>query len=218
MSARIISLVVMLSLALICSACKKKAPEPSSAPPPPAPSTTEPAHPTASTSLPSSDPALLAELGEPSEVAGYLIRPPKGYARTTPPKGLPGTILVAYKGNPRADGTSPMVQVMVATPSPGEAPSDLDGLLNGMLQGVKNLHQNWTQTTPGRVNINGMTFLRTTWSGTESAIGKGWKMHGIMYVAFDGPGFISMMTQDMEPHHEQPIKLADAALRSFRKK
>jgi hypothetical protein len=162
------------------------------------------------------DGAFIGELGDAAEINGYFVRPPKGYQETTPAGGPPGTKLVAWSGTPRSDGTAPMFQVMVGAPPAGERLPGLDELLTKMLDGVKRRRQNWSQSAPERGTINGLTFLRTRWSGTEP--NQGWKMHGVMYVAIDGGSFIQLHTQDVEPHHEQALKRSEAAANTFKKK
>jgi hypothetical protein len=162
------------------------------------------------------DDALLGELAEAKEVNGYLVRPPKGYPKTYPAGGPPGAKLVLWGGTRRPDGTAPMFQVMVGSPPARERLPDLDEFLNTMLDGVKQRRQNWSQSTPERGTVNSLTFLRTRWSGTET--NKGWKLHGVMYVAIDGKTFIQLHCQDVEPHHEQALKIGEAAALTFKKK
>jgi hypothetical protein len=46
----------------------------------------------------------------------------------------------------------------------------------------------------------------------------GWKMHGFMFVAFDGHTVIQIQCQDVEPNHVEALKLGESAASSFRKK
>jgi hypothetical protein len=196
------SLFLVLGLVVVVIGCKQKATPTSEA----------------ETPLPDwkPDSALLDKLAEETELEGYLVRPPKGYAKTTPPGGPPGAKFTAWSGVARPDGTSPMFMIMVGSPPPKERLPSLNGFLTLMIDPVKQRHQNWSQTASERGTLNGLTFLRTRWSGTEP--GKGWKMHGIMYVAIDGRNFIQLASQDLEPHHEQALKLGETAVQTFRKK
>jgi hypothetical protein len=124
--------------------------------------------------------------------------------------------MVAWGGSVRPDGTAPMFQLVLVSPPPGQRPPGVDQFLTSMLDGVRRRRQNWSQSPPEWGTINGLAFLRIRWSGTEPS--KGWKMHGVMYAAFDGRAFIQLHTQDIEPHHEQALKIGEAATLTFRKK
>jgi hypothetical protein len=109
-----------------------------------------------------------------------------------------------------------MFQVMVGSPPAGSALPGVDEYLEVMLDGVKRRRRDWSQSTPERGTVNGLTFLRTRWSGTDPASGR--KLHGVMYVAVDGRWYISLHTQDVEPHHGQALKIGEAAAQTFVKK
>jgi hypothetical protein len=162
-----------------------------------------------------------AVLGEASEMAGYLVHAPKGYSVVTPPPnaGPPRAKFFFWGGTKRPDGTAPMFGVMVGTPPPKEQlPASLDEFLTIMLQSVKQQRsaKTWTQSPFEQQKIGDLTFHGTRWSGTD--LKNGWKMHGIMYVAIDGRTFIQIMSQDVEPHHEEALKLSETAAQTFKKK
>jgi hypothetical protein len=62
-----------------------------------------------------------------------------------------------------------------------------------------------------------VTFLRSRWSGAD-ANNANQKMHGAIYVAIDGKTYIQIMTQDVEPHHEEALEIGEAAILTFKKK
>jgi hypothetical protein len=163
------------------------------------------------------DKELLAQLAPYGNVGGYQVRPPRKYDRVVPPPAPPGGQLFAWAGAKRADNTAPMFMVTMLAPPPEVAQkTTLEQFLDSMLGGIKRRRKDWKQTAVERGQINGLTFLRVRWSGTEAA--KGWKMHGFMYVARDGPNFIQIASQDVEPNHAEALKLAEAAALTFRKK
>jgi hypothetical protein len=161
------------------------------------------------------DKALLTKLAPYTTVAGYQVRPPKGYDAIEPPPAPPGGKYFGWAGARRADKSSPSLTVAVATPPPEVATkATLEQFLDSMLNGVKIRRTNWKQTAVERGQVNGRTFLRARWSGTI----KDWKMHGFMYVTRDGDTFIAVSSQDVEPHHTEALKLAEAAALTFKKK
>jgi hypothetical protein len=72
------------------------------------------------------------------------------------------------------------------------------------------------ETSPERGQINGLTFMRVYWSGTDAD--KQRKRHGAMYAGKDGSTLIFISSQDVEPHHERALKLAETAALTFKKK
>ena len=86
-----------------------------------------------------------------------------------------------------------------------------------MLESVQKRHARaWTQSAFEDEKIGDLTFKRTRWSGT--ALQSGWKMHGIMYVAFDGKTMIQIFSQDVDPHHVEALKLSEKSAQTFRRK
>jgi hypothetical protein len=161
------------------------------------------------------DETLLGELGDAIEINGYLLRPPRGYQETTS-KDVPTWVkMVAWRGTTRSDGTAPAFAVAVGVPPAGERVPDLDELLTVSLDAVKRRKENWSESTPDEGTINGLVFLRARWSGTVPDTDR--KLHGAIYVALDGRTVIQLGTQDAEPHHEQELKLWEAAARTFKK-
>jgi hypothetical protein len=159
---------------------------------------------------------LLEQLGPLTDVEGYQVRPPKAYSFSRPP-GPPGFTGYAWAGALRGDKTAPQLLIGVVPVPPAEAKAQSpERFLEKMLEGVKRRRTNWTQTPPERGQVNGLTFVRARWSGTESA--KGWKMHGFMYATQDGATFLQLSSQDVEPHHEHALKIAETAVLTFKKK
>lgn len=162
------------------------------------------------------DAELLSKLADPAELTdSYSLRPPKDYEKVMPGGTPRGMIMMAWVGKPRDDGTSAMVQVMIVEPPAGEKSKTPEEMLDAMLGGVKRQRKNWEQTEPERVRINGIDFLRTSWSGNEVRSGK--KMHGAMYVTVDGRAHVSIHTQDVEPHHTEALPIGEAAAQTFEK-
>ena len=62
--------------------------------------------------------------------------------------------------------------------------------------------------------MNGREFVRARWSGVESASQQ--KMHGFSYVTVDHRTIVQISSQDVEPHHQAALKLAEASALTFR--
>lgn len=156
------------------------------------------------------DEKLVGQLASPAKVEGYQVRPPKGYTLTLAPprEELKG---FAWSGPLRDDKTAPQF-IIVITP---RGPSNLEQILDKFLESVKARRVNWTETKHESGKINGLSFVRKYWTGTEPS--KQWKMRGFMYLALDGSNYIQISSQDVEPHHEQALKLAEAAAFTFQK-
>jgi hypothetical protein len=163
----------------------------------------------------SPDAALLEQLGPIADVDGYQVRPPQDYAFSPPPATPPGVKGFGWKGTPREDRTAPQLIVGLTSRPPGEADVALEQYLEEMLGGVQRRRTDWTQTPAERGQVNGLTFVRARWSGTDPE--RQQKMHGFMYVAKDGSTVIHISSQDVEPHHPDALRLAEAAALTFKK-
>jgi hypothetical protein len=182
----------------------------------------QPTKPTPPAALPVWRPedAALRQLGPFREVVArsgrYKVRPPKEYAQFAPPAPPPSTLAMAWRGSSRPDGTTPTFLIQVFSPPPEEAKkSTPEDFLEGMLKGIARRRTGWQQTPAESGQVNGLTMLRARWSGTEPA--RQWKMHGFQYVAQDGLSFIQISSQDVEPHHEEPLRLAEVAALTFQR-
>ncbi len=91
----------------------------------------------------------------------------------------------------------------------------LEAALDSFLGGVQRRRVNWQRTAPEVVQVSGLTFARARWSGTEP--NSGTRMHGLMYVAVDGRNIIQLSSQDVEPHHDAALRLAEAAVLTFQR-
>jgi hypothetical protein len=161
--------------------------------------------------------ADLNNLSTETEVAGYLVRPPKDYPRVNiPAAALPaGARFFAWVGSKRTDGSAPAFGVNITTLPPGRNVLH-EKEFNVYLKGFKQRYVNWTQSPTRKVKINNLKFLGTRWSATDAK--KGWKLHGVLYVAIEGSTLIELMSQDVVPHHEEALKIGEAAASSFRKR
>jgi hypothetical protein len=162
------------------------------------------------------DATFLEQLEPIADVDEYQVRPPQGYSFSPPPATPPGVKGFAWKGAQREDQTAPQLMIGLVSRPPEEVNVTVEQYLDNMLEGVKRRRTNWTQTSPERGQVNGLTFVRARWSGTEPE--RQSKMHGFMYVAKDGSTFIHISSQDLEPHHEQALMLAEIAALTFKKK
>ena len=164
------------------------------------------------------DAKLLDELGPMATIDEYRVRPPKEYTFNPPPPNSSANLKAFYwAGKTREDKTAPHLLIRVASPPPAEAKDGtLERHFEEMLEGFKRRRTNWMQTSPERGQINGMTFMRAYWSGIDAD--KQWKMHGFIYASKDGSVFILLSSQDVEPNHEQALKVAEASVLTFRKK
>jgi hypothetical protein len=165
------------------------------------------------------DEALLDQLAPAVDVGAYQVRPPKGYTSVPTPPGAPKEARAfTWVGSTRPDGTAPQFMVVLIT-LPADAGLVLpDQLLVSALRALHRLYESWSQTDDETGRVNGLTFLRARWSGTDAA--KKWKLHGFVYVyvAPDDNLVVQLRSQDVEPNHEQALKVAEAAALTFRKK
>jgi hypothetical protein len=189
------------------------------APPRPAPSPA-PAGPPRPAPTPAGKPADPKDddrLAPYQDVAGYQVRPPKGYDRQPPPPGAPaGVTATAWTGPRRPDGTAPMLMVLVLDPPPGTPDKSADEFMASVLDGIKRRRSTWDQSAAEPVTINGLSFLRVRWSGTDTATGRA--MRGFVYAGKHDGRYVQVSSQDIDPGHEADLALAEAAALTLRKK
>jgi hypothetical protein len=164
------------------------------------------------------DAKLLDELGPMTTIDEYQVRPPKEYTFNPPPPNSSANLRAFYwAGKTREDKTGPHLLIRVASSPRGEAKErTLERHFDEMLEGFKRRRTNWTQTSPEHGQINGMAFIRAYWAGTD--VDKQWKMHGFIYAGEGASVSILLSSQDVEPNHEQALKVAEASVLTFRKK
>jgi hypothetical protein len=155
-------------------------------------------------------------LADEVEIEGYLVRPPLGYPKVAP-KTTPGAKHFFWGGTKRADGMAPVFAVTIGTPPRNERPQSLDQGLREFLGGFQRGNAtDWATTPFSEVRINDLVFVQTRWSGINVKSGR--KTHGFNFLAMDGGTAIVIYSQDVEPHHEEALKLSESAAASFRRK
>ncbi len=157
-------------------------------------------------------------LAETVGVERYTIRPPKGYSLVQPASSLPPEIKkFVWAGERRDDGTRGMVTLLLIPLPPEEAGANvLESQLATALADRQDKFDNWTQTEPERVQVNGLQFLRARWKGFDRARQR--MRHGFHYMAQDGRTIICLGSIDVEPHDQRGLEVAEAAILTFRKK
>lgn len=146
----------------------------------------------------------------------YRYRVPKGL-RLTRRVGPGGAPVAAYLGEKRQDGSIPLMDVMIVTPPPGqETRKSLEEAAQIMLSPYRNSMQHWVQGPFERGTIGGLTFVRVNWSGMNPRARKPGKLHGVFYVALDGPTIIQLQSNDAGSNEEW-LSLVRSSIHSFRK-
>lgn len=162
------------------------------------------------------DKTLLNRLAAPVVVGGYELRPPLGYRlqrQSAPDQGQ----VLAWVGPARVDGVRPYLMLGIINVPTGEANKyTLEQALDKLLGSIQRLRkQDWQRTRAERGTINGLTFVRASWSGTAS--GMPFKMHGFSYVTQVGNQVIQLSSQDVEPHDKAALALAQTAALTFKR-
>lgn len=158
---------------------------------------------------------LISQLETDHAIDTFTIRPPKGYSPETRP-GPNGSMATGWAGQPRADGTRPQVMVFrVKLPAAELQKYTVETALDELLFSLRIKRRHWTRTTPEKGLINGLVFARTRWKGED--IASGFTLHGFVYVAILNDTLVQLSSQDVEPHHEAALKLAEASVLTFKK-
>ena len=161
----------------------------------------------------SPDSAMESLLAAPEVLEGVSIRPPTGFVGIVAPGAPPGVFVKAWKGAPRQDNSSPSVQLSVLTSPATDTFTDIESVMRKTLNGIKRNRNDWTESEVSRGTIQGIEFLRATWTG--EIIPAGIKMRGVIYVAMQDSKVFQVSSQDVEPFAEEALRLAESSLRTF---
>jgi hypothetical protein len=199
MHATRLALLVLVAVGLAASGCKRAKPVPRDW---------------------SADPEASAQLGDEVSLGGYYgayrIRPPAGYVRTQQAGDVPGVVAIAtaWSGERRPDGTAPSLMVMIATAPPNTRHPSLEEGLATALESIRKRRTNWSESTPERGRIDGVVFLKATWSGNDSQTGR--PLRGFVYWTIQSGTVVQIGSQDIEPHDATTLPVADAAALTLR--
>ncbi len=156
----------------------------------------------------------LDRLDAARSVDEFLIRPPKGYIAATR-IGPFGSEATGWAGPPRGNGTRPQVMLLWAKLPPEELKKySLEQMLDELVAGLALERENWQRTPPEKGMINGVVFVRTRWSGKDRSLNH--KLHGFVYVALLGEKVVQLSSQDVEPHHQEALELAESSALTFK--
>lgn len=159
------------------------------------------------------DKALLSQLAPAAIVKGFSLRPPQGYILRQD-SGPSSSQVFGWLGPAHEGGTRPYVMLALIPIPPSEAKKyTLPQFLDKTMESVQRRRTNWKRTPAETGIVNGVSFRRARWSGINTQIGL--KMHGFNYVTVVGNQVIQVSSQDVEPHHEQALKLAEASILTF---
>jgi hypothetical protein len=158
-----------------------------------------------------------------TSISEYQIQPPKGFTPTGPNDLDDGEF---YWHGPRRgekDGATFMVKVW---PDQRGKPPDSKGVTPRPLtvdeyfaaaQGrTRQLWENWQAEAPERFTSNGLSVIGTRWKAIDRESQRPFR--GFVYVALDGTRPLEISGDDAEPHHEELLKAASAAVRTLRKR
>jgi len=160
-------------------------------------------------------------LGVPYKMSQFEIRPPESFRFI---KSIEEPITHAktyyWVGPARADETYPQFMVIITELSARDSKTPLANLLKDMLRGIEQRRQEWIATPPEHGTINGLPFVRSSWSGVATSAAReglsGQTMHGVVYLTVHDNHAIQIMCQDVAPDHAAWIKQGDTAALSFR--
>jgi hypothetical protein len=164
------------------------------------------------------DAKLLDQLDPPTEVAGYLVRPPKGYKRTdTRPKSAP--ITIANWEAPHKDGGDRVcLDVSVWEITEEQRPkAQPETVLKGALDARAKIADPFSRLPIEHGTLGGLAFVRSGWSG-QILFQKQKTMKGYHYIALDGNRLIQLSAQAEAADRPDLLDLVEAGLLTFQKK
>jgi len=162
------------------------------------------------------DAAQLKKLTPLTPVAGFKVRPPRGYAPVAVNPG--GGTITAWRGAGRADGTRPVVmfQKVLIVPKEQSRYTLAQSFALFMRSGAKG-DPSYTQGPTQTGTLAGLPFVRTAWSKTDAQTGR--TERGFNYMGRRGGGeFFLLGSQNKSPDAAAALALAEASVLTFRPK
>ncbi len=123
-----------------------------------------------------------------------------------------------WVGPVRSDNTYAQFIVTISNLSAKDSKLPLLQLCEQVVIGIKQRRLEWSATQPEQGTINGLPFVRCSWSGVVTSAAReglaGRAMHGIVYVAARDHQLIQIMCQDVAPDHAEWIAQGELAASS----
>lgn len=156
-------------------------------------------------------------LGSPYNVSPFEIRPPATFRFI---KYVAEAKTHYWVGPVRADKTYPQLMVTITALSARDTNAPLANLLKDVLSGIQKHRQEWSATPAEHGKINGLSFVRSSWSGVATSAARdglsGRAMHGVVYLSVYDNQAVQIMCQDVAPDHAEWLKQGSTAAMSFR--
>jgi hypothetical protein len=160
------------------------------------------------------NPALLRTLIPASGASEFQLLCPRDYQFQSLP-GPAGSMGKAWVSPLRADRTRVYIMVTTLTPPKEESTKyAADQVLDKMLSAIERQRKDWKRSVAQRGTINGLTFYRAYWKGTNTTTGQA--MRGFSYVAQTATGYVQLSSQDFEPAAQTSLALTEAMALTFK--
>ncbi len=156
------------------------------------------------------DKTLISRLSPAQTIAGFKIRPPKGYVFHRN-HGPDKTMLCSWAGDMRSDGTRPSIMMEIVS-VPKDDFRTAKQVLDAFLQRLGKSHRNFKRTSTESGSINGIRFVRARWSRSETEMS--WR--GFFYLAIINGKGVQLSSQERESHQDA-LRVAEASALTFRK-
>jgi hypothetical protein len=156
------------------------------------------------------DPALVADLDQPTRIQGYPIRPPKGFTHEQQQTEVGP--LHRWKKDDLGNGRIAFLSAIVLVAPPNEPVPPVEDYLAGFFSGVKRHVKDWQEGARERGRIAEVTFTRVGWTCTDTNRNR--PVQGFVYAAVHGRNLISLAGTE---HMGQPsmLPLLETAARAF---
>jgi hypothetical protein len=156
-------------------------------------------------------------LGSPYKMANFEIRPPSNFRFI---KYVAEAKTYYWIGRVRADETYPQFMVIITELPADGANAPVENALSEVMGAIRQRRQDWSETPAEHGRINGLPFVRSSWSGVATNAAReglsGRTMHGIVYLTIQNNQAVQIMCQDAASDYAEWLKLGASAAMSFR--
>lgn len=151
----------------------------------------------------------LKRLDRPVTEKVFTAKTPSTYLRQVR-RGPDGLELLGWVGPIRQDRTQNYLMYAFIPLSDEDKNKDsLESQLEKLLAGVESRRSKWTRTETELGEINGTTYARAYWKGTDRITGQ--KMAGFYYVTRIKGGLMSVSSQDILDYEATDLRFIESA-------
>ena len=163
------------------------------------------------------DTALAKRLAPPMSAQGFLLRPPRGYARKVMPLSDHSGTAVVWQRSSGNSSVKPTLIVVIREAPAALREQDEDAALKGMTETMSRGMKNVTVQSPEHGRIGALPAAHVRWHGTLVTDGGGTAASGFGYSVMDGSALAVVVGLSNSQDERTQIPLLEASALTLRR-